>query len=275
VLPGTRSLTVEADRTQMQQLFMNLIINGAEAIGEGRPGTVSVRTRAETIPAPVDGIAAGTYAVIEVEDNGSGMDEATLKRIFEPFFTTKFTGRGLGLAAALGIVNGHHGTLRVQSKPGLGTLFRVLLPASDAALPEPPPVSAATITAPLAVQNEPCTVLVIDDEQPVRSAARNALKFHGYEVLDAADGNRGLEIFRERASEIAVVLLDMTMPLMDGKEALRQIYAVRADARVILSSGFNEAEAIGKFAGLRLTGFLQKPYTAAELEQKIRIAMEG
>ena len=268
---------IEAGTTQVQQVLMNLVINGAEAIPEGRPGTVTIATgpwqvdeqyiRAETSAATGE-LKPGPYVLLEVRDTGSGMDEATMARIFEPFFTTKFTGRGLGLAAVLGIVRGHSGSIQVSSTPGHGTVFRVLFPALPAELaqqlPQQPEIRDVADRA---------TVLVIDDEPIVRRMAQQALEHYGYSVLLAEDGERGLELFRSNADRIQCLVLDMTMPVMSGEETLLRVKSLRADVPVILSSGFSETEAVGRFEGRGLAGFIQKPYKIGTLLEKIKEAI--
>jgi CheY-like chemotaxis protein len=261
---------VEADASQIQQVVMNIIINGAEAIPEGKRGTVTIRTRLQKIGATEDdGLAAGSYVVFEVTDTGVGMDEETKSRIFDPFFTTKFTGRGLGLAAVLGIVRGHRGSIHVSSSPGEGATFRVLLPAVQTA--------PAAISAPGGAIAEEArdggVVLVVDDEQMVRSLAKNALERHGFTVLLAENGARGLDVFQQERERIQCVVLDLTMPVMNGEEALARMKAVRPCIPVLLSSGFNEAEAVRRFEGKGLAGFLQKPYKAAGLVEKVRAVL--
>ena len=267
---------VEADLAQLQQLVMNFVVNGAEAIGpEG--GRVAVRTfvqqadeaylRARRLE---QRIAPGLYVALEVEDTGCGMDDATLARIFEPFFTTKFTGRGLGLAAVQGIVRGHNGAIEVASSKE-GSTFRVLLPAQAAAAPAEPPRFEDSHKTPAAA---PCegAVLVIDDEEVVCATAGAALEKLGYLVVIARDGQEAVRVFRERPEEIRLVLLDMTMPGLSGEETLRHLRAVRADVPVVLSSGYSEAEALERFGGQALAGFLQKPYTTQALARKVSAA---
>ena len=266
---------IEADVAQIQQLTMNIVINGAEAIPEGTPGTVTIRTRRQTVneqylhalnPAPVGELKPGTYVLFEVADTGVGMDEATKARIFDPFFTTKFTGRGLGLAAAIGIVRGHAGAIRVSSTPGQGTVFRVLLPALQSPLEQKPPEQPREIA-----DLTGCgPVLVIDDEEIVRKMAQQTLERYDCEVLLADNGATGLEVFRREAGRIRCVVLDLTMPQMSGEETLERLRALRPDIPVILSSGFSEMEAIRRFAGKGLAGFLQKPYKPSDLAEEVR-----
>jgi CheY-like chemotaxis protein len=256
---------------------MNIIINAAEAIPEGSAGRVSVATRREIVDerqARMPGSGAGElepgqYVVFEVSDTGVGMDDATKARIFDPFFTTKFTGRGLGLAAVLGIVRGHRGYIGVTSAPGQGATFRVLLPALD--LPAQP-VRAA---APSAGAETGCggMVLVVDDEEIVRRMARQILEHHRCGVLLAEDGARGVEIFSREADRIGCVVLDLTMPVMSGEEALAHMQRVRGDVPIILSSGYNQADAMRRFGGKGVAGFLQKPYRAGALMDAVRTAI--
>jgi PAS domain S-box-containing protein len=263
---------ISADIAQVQQIVMNLVINGAEAIGDQR-GTVLVTTGVQAIDEfyvqslfASEGIRPGSYVYLEVHDTGSGMDEATKSRIFDPFFSTKFTGRGLGLAAVLGIVRGHQGALKVYSSPGKGTTFKVFFPASNALAIGPAPDVMSFRGEGLA--------LVIDDDQGVREAASRLLEFFGFRVLQAVDGRNGAEEFSRNASEIVVVILDMTMPEMNGEETFREIRRVRADVPVILTSGYNEIEATRRFTAKGLAGFLQKPFTPKELSQKLALALK-
>jgi PAS domain S-box-containing protein len=266
---------VEADVAQLQQLLMNLVINGAEAIPEGRQGTVLVITRLQHMDAEqiaslgVSEIVPGDYVAINVHDNGVGMDEATLSRIFDPFFTTKFTGRGLGLAAAGGIVRGHKGGLKVFSSPGQGTTFRVLLPAAATA--------RDSVQAPAAARDGlggRGMILLVDDEPIVRRVATSALTRYGYTVVSSDNGREGVERFRELHTRLKLVILDMTMPVMSGEEALDRLREIDPEIPVILSSGYSEMEATRRFAGRELAGFLQKPYTAAQLAAKVQSVLQ-
>ena len=263
---------IHADASQIQQVIMNLIINGAEAIGDD-VGLVVCTTIAETLddaylrtlgPEALS-MAPGRYVVLEVHDTGSGIDAAILSRIFEPFFSTKFTGRGLGLAAVSGIVRGHKGAIKIYSSPGKGSTFKVYFPATQST------DSLQTLEV-----NAHCyegsnrTVLIVDDEELVRSTARNTLQRRGYRTIEAQDGREAVELFREFAPEINLVLLDLTMPFMNGQEVLRELKMIAPSVRVLLSSGFNEAEAIRRFTGQGLAGFLQKPFTARRLAEIVK-----
>ena len=197
------------------------------------------------------------------------MDGETLSRIFDPFFTTKFTGRGLGLAAVMGIVRGHKGALQVESAPGKGSSFKVLFPVSEG---QPARLEPSGVERNLTGHE---TILVIDDEAAVRQTAKSALESYGYRVVVAANGKEGVTLFHERGKEIAAVLLDMTMPVMSGEEALVRLKSIREDIPVVLSSGYNEADATRRFTGKGLAGFVQKPYTAACLAEKMKIVFES
>jgi PAS domain S-box-containing protein len=263
---------VEADATQMQQVIMNLVMNAAEAIGD-QQGTVLITTgvqhmdedyiAAVLVPAQ---LSPGEYVCVQVHDTGCGMTQETIDRIFDPFFTTKFTGRGLGLAAVLGIVRGHKGAIKVYSTLGQGTTFKLLFPATEQQAPAPthPPHPPAT-------RGE--TVLVVDDEEIVRRSAKAMLERHGYSVVLAENGREAVDLFRILADKIDLVLLDMTMPVMGGEEAFRELKTIRPDVRVILSSGYNEVEAVRRFAGKGLAGFLQKPYSALTLTENVRAVL--
>jgi PAS domain S-box-containing protein len=268
---------VRGDASQLRQVVMNLVLNAAEAIGDAA-GAVIARTRICELdrPDPAAGgagdvdLAPGRYAVLEVTDNGCGMDARTRARIFEPFFSTKGAGRGLGLAAVVGIVRGHHGAMRIESEPGRGTTFRVFFPLCDEPPSSPPEGEPRAATSPAGGPAAAGgTILVVDDEHSVRTVARIILEDSGYTVMTAEDGEEGVRMFREHAAEIRMVLLDMTMPRMNGREALAEIRSLRPDVLVLLSSGYDEQEATTDLAGPHHTEFIQKPYRADQLMARI------
>jgi two-component system cell cycle sensor histidine kinase/response regulator CckA len=259
---------IEADVTQIRQVIMNLIINASEAIGE-KSGVIRVTTGAMSCDRNYlsdtylnEDLSEGQYVYVEVADTGCGMSPETKAKLFDPFFTTKFTGRGLGLAALLGIIRGHRGAVKVYSELGRGSTFKVLLPAAPGATRPVaiPPTLAETLRG-------SGGVLVVDDEEIVRGLAREVLGDAGFTVYTASDGEQALDLFRQHAHEIQVVLLDLTMPHMDGLETFTDMRRIRNDVRVILSSGYNEQDATEQFAGKGLTGFIHKPYVAQDLIQ--------
>jgi len=269
---------VEGDPSQLQQVILNLILNGAEAIPERSHGAVTIRTGrqqadADYLRGALGGPPGpGEYVYFEVRDTGTGMEPQVLARIFDPFFTTKFTGRGLGLAAVLGIVRGHRGFLKVESLPGQGSEFRVLFPAAGKPLcaseeetfVQPVPAAGATDRG---------TILVVDDEDLVRRTAAHTLEHYGYRVLSVSDGIEAVERFAAQPDAIDLVLLDHTMPGMSGEETLRELQRIHPQVKVLLSSGYNEDEATQRFAGHNLAGFLQKPYVASYLADAVRAVL--
>ncbi|RMH51163.1 MAG: response regulator [Zetaproteobacteria bacterium] len=269
---------VEADAAQIQQLIMNLVINASEAIGE-KSGVITVTTGLMHADRDYlretcldEDVPEGRYAFLEVADTGCGMDEATRKRIFEPFYTTKFTGRGLGMSAVLGIVRGHHGTMKLYTEPGAGTTFKVLLPVSTRVeQPSADPAANGDDTAP--PWRGEGTVLIIDDEETVRTSAAMMVEALGFDTLTAADGKEGVACYRAHRKEIVVVLLDMTMPRLDGRGCFRELRRIDKDVRVILTSGYNEEEVTSHFAGKGLAGFIQKPYRPELLAERLRAAL--
>ncbi len=266
----------DVDRAQIRQLVMNLLTNASDSIADDDDGTITLST--DVVEADRGYLAAnwldddlpeGRYVALEVSDTGCGMDTTTQRRMFDPFFTTKERGHGLGMAATLGIVRGHSGAIRVYSEIGRGTTIKVLLPASDdkalQAAPSLPPPDLSPHSA---------AVLVVDDEQGVRAFVQAALESVGLDVMLAADGVEGVDLFRQHHAEIDVVLLDMTMPRMSGVEAFRELRRIRSDIPVILTSGYNEQEATSHFAGKGLAGFIQKPFRMGELVQEITRLVE-
>ena len=236
---------LRGDPSQIRQVLMNLVFNASEAIGE-HGGVITISTGMmecsnEDISEIYldDNLTEGLYVWLEVSDTGCGMDHETQRRIFEPFFTTKFTGRGLGLSAVLGIVRGHKGALKVYSEPGRGTTIKVLFPAAESDRPLVPQSSSN-------IQHSDWkgagTVLLVDDEESVRNLGNRMLERLGFKVLIAVDGQQALETFRELHNEIVLVILDLTMPYMDGEETFRELRRIDQKVRVIMSSGYTESE---------------------------------
>jgi PAS domain S-box-containing protein len=266
---------IDADPAQIRQVVMNLITNAAEAIADGN-GAIRVSTGVvdadRTYLAGAyfdDRLPEGRYVYLEVADTGCGMNPETQAKIFDPFFTTKFTGRGLGLAAAIGIVRAHRGTLQVSSEPGAGSTFRLLFPRSDkqeeVRVEEPPRGG---------VWRGRGMVLVVDDESGMRSLARTILENSGFTVLTARDGDEAILLFRRNAADVVAILLDLTMPAMSGEEAAAELQRIRPGVPIILSSGYGEHEATGRLASKGLAGFLQKPYEPAALTDTLLRALE-
>jgi nitrogen-specific signal transduction histidine kinase/CheY-like chemotaxis protein len=256
--------SVQADETQLEQVAMNLLLNAVEAIGTN-PGAIEVRTGIQEIDSDkaggvydVGSPAPGANVVLEVNDTGIGIDPSILPNIFDPFFTTKFPGRGLGLAAVSGIMRTLKGAVKVDSTPGQGTNVRILLPAGGVRL-----------QAGASLKKSFDAVLVVDDEEIVRRTAEAILRNHGFQVMLAENGQQAVELFGKFQGRIALVLLDRTMPVMNGEETLRQLKAIRSDVPVVVSSGYREEEALLRFGGLDVAGFIQKPYTVRSLIEKI------
>jgi len=265
---------IEADESQMRQVLAHLVTNAAEAI-EGTGGEITINTgMADCMPEDlVDEwlhaeMPGGLYVWLNVADTGPGMDEPTLARIFDPFFTTKFTGRGLGLPAVLGIVRGHQGVIKVRSKPGKGTSFRVMLPAADRSVDAVEPEAPAQ-----PIEPGTGTILLVDDEEAVRSIAALMLQRLGYTVLQAGDGEEALEIFTAHRQEIRGVVLDVTMPRMDGLTALIRLREMDPTVRVLMSSGFAEADVMDRAAAAGSFAFIQKPYEIRALADLLKKAL--
>ncbi|HBA86125.1 MAG TPA: hypothetical protein DCZ95_18730 [Verrucomicrobia bacterium] len=253
---------IEADAVQMRQVVMNLIINASDALDE-HSGVITLNTGVMEADRNYltetyldDNLPEGYYAYLEVTDSGCGMTKETMTRLFDPFFTTKTKGRGLGLSAVLGIIRGHRGAIKVYSEIGKGTSFKVLFPCSNQAVKTPRKKSAGLAS----MWKGAGIVLVVDDEDSVRSVTKMMLEKAGFKVLTASDGREGVDVFTQNSDKISAVLLDMTMPHMDGNEAFQEMRRIRADIPVILSSGYNEQDAIMHFAADGLAGFIQKPF---------------
>ncbi|MDD2735138.1 MAG: PAS domain S-box protein [Desulfuromonadaceae bacterium] len=260
--------TVEADATQMRQIIMNLVINASEAIGE-KSGVIAITTGCMDCGRSYlkdiwldENISEGLYIYLEIADTGCGMDKETLAKLFDPFFTTKFTGRGLGMAAVLGIVRGHKGAIKVYSDPKRGTTFKILLPANCR------PVEIFNDASHNNDWKGEGNVLLVDDEETVRGIGTEMLKELGFNVITAEDGRDAVEKFKA-TQDFAFVILDLTMPHMDGEQCFRELRQLNSDIKVIMSSGFNEQEVTEKFVGKGLAGFIQKPYKLSVLRKAI------
>ncbi len=270
----------QADASQIQQVVMNLITNAADAIGSDN-GTVTLRTCLRELSRDElaggyldDDLPPGRYICLEVEDSGCGMTDEQVQRVFDPFYTTKFTGRGLGLAAVLGIVRGHNGAVQIDTTPGRGTMFRILLPAHDdryiEADEELPPADQPVDTDSVVNWQGSGRVLLVDDQPAVRQVGRAMLTRLGFDVLEATDGSEAIEVYRDHAESITLVLLDMTMPNMDGPETFRQLQKINPEVPVLLCSGYSEQEAAEKTRMPKLAGFLHKPFHFEDLARKLR-----
>ncbi len=262
---------VEGDASQLTQLLMNLIVNASEAL-EDRSGSIRIVTGVSDCPpehlaatSAHEQLPPGRYVFIEVSDTGIGMQQDVLERVFEPFFTTKFAGRGLGMAAAQGIVRSHQGAIRVDSEPGSGTRVRILLPASEKS---PSTIPAARDSSDAV--GDRGKVMVVDDEPLVLDLVTEMLERAGLPVLKAANGQAALELAAKHQGELGLVLLDMTMPGISGAETFRELRRLSPELPVILSSGYNEQDATRHFVDCEQARFIQKPYRFSDLIDLVR-----
>ena len=262
---------VEADVAQVYQVIMNLVINAAEAVGE-KQGSVTVRTGTRQLDGdaikrgfPSNELVPGEYVWIAVTDTGCGMDQATVDQIFDPFFTTKLTGRGLGLAAVQGIVRAHRGALKVESVTNQGSVFTLYLPAAKLS----PPGQLGTGAIPT-TPADGGNILIVDDEAVVRAAAGAALRHAGYEITEARDGLEALRLFKTLQGRFGLILLDLTMPVMGGEETFQRLRQLDSTLPILLISGYSEHESIRRFASCKFSGFLQKPFSAKTLIEKVQ-----
>jgi len=266
---------IAADGTQLRQVLLNLVTNASEAL-EGGHGVIVIRSGAAVLdPASTRSTwtgllpAAGDYVFVEVEDTGVGMDAAACARLFDPFYSTKFTGRGLGLAAVLGIVRGHRGTIDVKSEPGVGTRLRVYFPATQGAV-DIAPKEARDVQE----WRASGTVLVVDDDASVLDVAGVMLRRMGFTVATATDGLEALAHLSSGAA-VDLVLLDLTMPRMDGEQTLVELRRTHADLPVLLSSGYGETDVARRIQSDPATRFVGKPYTYRGLLAAVRGALGG
>jgi len=266
--------SILADPTQIRQVVMNLITNASEAIGDA-DGTISVATRVrECSTADLGGacvgedLPAGPYVALRVADTGCGMEEEVLKKIFDPFFTTKFAGRGLGMAAVLGIVRTHQGTIDVKSTPGVGSSFEILYPVHEGDVPRQQPSGSGEV-----IWRGSGKILLVDDEAAVLGVARRMLEKLGFAVETASDGREALQRFEVDPGRFALVIVDLTMPHMGGVETFRSLRLRNPEARIVMSSGYAEQDAAESLLGEGLAGFLQKPYQMSELQKLLQTVL--
>ncbi|MEM7132733.1 MAG: response regulator [Chloroflexota bacterium] len=280
VLPDNVSLStqlketlpiLEADEAQIQQLVMNLIINGAEA-AQGARGAIHIRTDELFLQGDEpsfnafmgEAIAPGQYILLSVQDDGIGMDEETISRIFDPFFSTKKQGRGLGMAAALGIVRSHMGALSIKSKPGQGTTITVVFPPIsdivDIEVAQVPPTAKGPLTG---------FVLVIDDEESIRDAIEDTLTMYGLRCVAFSDGASAIEAFRTEQDLFSLAIIDLKMPGLSGEETCQRLRALCPDLPIIVSSGYNEPEVTHKLSQMGMVSFLEKPYSFDVLLERV------
>ena len=269
---------IMADHGQIEQVVINLLINASEAIGD-EPGLITLKTgvlesddsslaasRIEEKP------PAGTFVYLEVSDTGCGMDEKTCEMMFEPFYTTKFTGRGLGMSVVSGIVRAHHGAIMLKSELKAGSTISVLLPvntANECLASECPGTGEEAL--PFLSGG---TLLVVDDDNEVRKTCMDMVEQLGYETMEATNGDEAVRIFQEHCSRIDMVVLDLTMPVMDGVSAFRELRLIRPDVRVLVSSGHDEKSACERFKEEVPSGFIKKPFCLDDLKSAIETVMK-
>ena len=264
---------VKGDPEQIEQVIMNLISNGADAIEENA-GVVSIRLAAIAMREKEllqygmftnTTLKNGIYALIEVKDTGIGMARETQKIIFDPFYTTKFIGRGLGLSAVLGIIRTHGGGIAIDSSPGKGTTFRVILPVDSTAMADVESVTASMSAS----TDRKNTVLIIDDENEIATVAQEMLEMAQYTALIELNPLQGIETFRQHQEDIGLVLLDMAMPEMSGKDVLQILQGINPEIPIIISSGYTEDELTQAIGASTVAGFLQKPYRLNSLLEHV------
>jgi len=264
-------LYIHGDVGQIQQVIMNLIINASEAIG-AYPGIITVSTgHIEIVEDDMEysmhsttPLEPGKYALLQVADTGHGMTSKTLSRIFDPFFTTKFTGRGLGLAAVLGIIRGHGGGVRIDSEVGKGTTFRIVFPLREAAMA----ADKIELKEKRVVDGKGQTVLVIDDEPSVLEMLQDVFSDANFKVIEASNPGEGIDLYRQYQQEIVLIILDYSMPGMDGKAAFEEIVKIKKEVNIVLCSGYTEEEMQSGFGDIRPQAFTQKPYRPSDLLEK-------
>ena len=264
------------DSGQIQQVVMNLIINAAEAIGD-KNGTINVALKKaiiQTGQTDTDfigkAIPAQSYASLEVSDTGCGIDDEMKKRVFEPFFTTKFTGRGLGMSAVLGIVKAHDASLQLFSTPDVGTTFKVLFPLSAV----PTVVDVAPSAGSFHVKNNSGTILLVDDEESLRTIGTELLGVMGFSSITATNGLEAVEIYRKQGNKIDLILLDMLMPVMGGLEAYRILREISPLIPIVICSGYNSEEIMVEIDDDKHASIIQKPYVLDLLQNTLMMLLD-
>jgi CheY-like chemotaxis protein len=265
---------INADRTRIHQTLLNLCVNARDAMPEGGSLAISThRTAGSRLRTRFPDASEHEYLCVRISDTGTGMDEATRQRLFEPFFTTKPIGKGtgLGLAVVHGIVKTHRGHIDVESTPGKGTAFRLYFP-----IPKTNHVSSGEthdVDGDLPHGTE--TILVVEDEQPMRDLARGFLEAKGYRVLSATDGEEALSVFAHQRGSISLVFCDMGLPRLDGAATFLKMKELAPDVRCILVSGYLEPEVKADLLRAGAKAFVQKPYTPPELLRSVREALDA
>ncbi|MDH5562879.1 MAG: response regulator, partial [Nitrospirota bacterium] len=265
---------IHGDRSQLRQLLMNIVTNAAEAIGD-QAGTIAISTG--TIDTAthdfrqyhiMGDLPSGSCVSLKIQDTGIGMEPELIPKIFDPFFSTKFPGRGLGLATLLGLARGHGAAIAVHSQLGHGTEFCFIFPTRQRPLPQ----QAPSVTLPLTPANSPTLtkVLVVDDEEDVRTACSLILQEMGFEALVAQDGKAGLRIFEEYQKQIALIFLDLTMPNLDGGQLAEKIRQLNPHVPILVSSGYAEVDAMKHFPQSSSSAFIQKPFQVEVLIAKVQ-----
>ena len=268
-----RILPVKADPAKVKQVLMNFVTNASEAMTNGS-GTIAISNGTEYCDGavfsetfPDVGPRTGSFSYIEVSDNGCGMDAETRKKIFDPFFTTKFPGRGLGLAASIGIIRGHSGAVSVKSKPSEGTTIRAYFPVVENVLEEG---RTKEEERPGFEFQDSRTVLLIDDEEVVRNVGKSLLSTLGLKTLTAESGEEGVLLFKNMSEHIDLCIVDLTMPGMNGEDVFHEIRKAEKNAKVVLSSAYNAEDILEKLSEKGLAGFLRKPYKLSTLRDELR-----
>jgi two-component system, cell cycle sensor histidine kinase and response regulator CckA len=275
--PGHPMARVHVDVSQMQQVTLNLVTNASEALEE-KSGEIVITTSSGIFSAAelrspwiMEELPSGEYVELTVQDTGCGIDPEDMGRIFDPFYTTRFMGRGLGLAAVLGVVRGHHASVRVESRPGRGTTVRILLPVHGQ---EAAGLFARTMGKERRMSGSPL-ILIADDEEAILQVTSRILKKHGFRSIMARNGEEAARIFADQAEEIDGAILDFSMPRMDGESALKAIREIRPDIPVVIASGYSEQALEDRFAGQPGVTFIHKPFRAARLMEKVRQVLPG